>query len=200
MSMKSTLANAESRGLMRPPMPKPYPFCSDCGFPEPRPVSEREFRCERCGFRHFITPIPASVAMILDAQVRLLVIRRGHEPGLGLLGMPGGVIEADESGEEGAARETREETGLDLPPEAFRYFVSLNNHYLFQGFVWPTIDLFFVARVESFEGLHADPAEVMEWMPVPLNEVPLDQFAFGSNAEAVRRLRESLRQASLASK
>jgi ADP-ribose pyrophosphatase len=57
--------------------------------------------------------------------------------------------------------------------------------------VWPTIDLFFVARVESFDGLRADPAEVMEWMPMKLDEVPLEQFAFGSNAEAVRRLRES---------
>jgi len=163
-------------------------------------MSSREFRCLRCGFRHFITPIPAAVAMILDAQERLLIIRRGHQPGLGLLGMPGGVIEPEESGEEGASRETREETGLHIPPEAFRYFVSLNNHYLFQDFVWPTIDLFFIARVESFEGLHPDPAEVMEWMPMPLDEVPLGQFAFGSNAEAVHRLRESLHQASPASK
>lgn len=194
MSTKCTLANAESRGLLRQPMPKPYPFCTDCGLPEPRPVSDREFRCERCGFRHFVTPIPAAVAIILDAQDRVLVIRRAHEPGLGQLGLPGGVIEADESGEQGAARETREETGLNLPPEAFRYFVSLNNRYPFQGFEWPTIDLFFVARVESLDGLQVDPAEVMEWMPVPLNEVPLEQFAFGSNAEAVRRLRDSLRQ------
>lgn len=194
MSLKYTLANAESRGLMRLLMPKPYLFCTNCGFPEPKPVSDREFRCEPCGFRHYITPIPAAGALILDAQDRLLVIRRAHEPGLGKLGLPGGVIEPDETSEQGAARETREEIGLNLPPEAFRYFVSLNNHYLFQGFVWPTIDLFFVARVESFDGLHVDPAEVMEWMPVPLNEVPLDQFAFASNAEAVRRLRESLRQ------
>jgi ADP-ribose pyrophosphatase len=181
-------------------MPKPYQFCSDCGSPDLKTVSDRESRCERCGFRHFITPIPAAVAMILDAQDRLLVIRRGHEPGLGLLGMPGGVIEPEESGEEGASRETREETGLHIPPEAFRYFVSLNNRYLFQGFVWPTIDLFFVARVESFDGLRADPAEVMEWMPMKLDEVPLEQFAFGSNAEAVRRLRGSGLQTSPTSK
>lgn len=192
MSLKYALANEESRGLMCSLMSQPYSFCTNCGCRGPEPVSEREFRCGRCGYRHFVTPIPAAVAMILDANQRLLVLRRGHEPGLGLLGMPGGVIEADETGEEGAARETREEIGLHLPPEAFRYFVSLNNHYPFQGFVWPTIDLFFLARVESFMGLQADPAEVMEWSPMPLDEVPLDQFAFRSNAEAVRRLRQSL--------
>jgi len=57
--------------------------------------------------------------------------------------------------------------------------------------VWPTIDLVFVARIQSFDGLQADPAEVMEWMPMKLDDVPLSQFAFGSNAEAVRRLCES---------
>lgn len=176
---------------MHSSMPKPYQFCSDCGSPDLTPVREREFRCDHCGFRHFVTPIPAAVALILDAQDRLLVIRRAHEPGLGLLGMPGGVIEAEESGEEAASRETREETGLHIPPEAFRYLVSLNNHYLFQGFVWPTIDLFFVARVEGFDSLRADPAEVMEWMPLRLEDVPLAEFAFESNAEAVRRLMAS---------
>jgi len=163
-------------------------------------VSNREFRCKRCDFRHFITPIPASAALILDDQDRLLVIRRGHEPGLGGLGMPGGVIEPEESGEQGASREIREETGLHIAPEAFRYFVSLNNQYLYQGFVWPTIDLYFVARVSNFEGLAPNPSEVIECLPMRLEDVPLDQFAFHSNAEAVRRLRESFRQASPASK
>lgn len=164
-------------------MPRPYQFCSDCGSPD-----LREFRCQRCGHRHFITPIPAAVAMILDPEERLLVIRRGHEPGQGLLGLPGGVIEPEETGEMAAARETREEVGLNVPVEAFRYFATLNNRYLFQGFEWPTIDLFFMARVASLDGVTIDPTEVMEWMPMKLAEIPLEDFAFGSNAEAIRRL------------
>lgn len=181
---------------MRRSMPKPYQFCSDCGSPDLRMMNTREFRCERCGFRHFITPIPAAVAIILDSQDRVLVIRRAHEPGLGKLGLPGGVIEPEETGEEGAARETREEMGLDIPPSSFRYLVSLNNHYLFQDFVWPTIDLFFVARIASFEGMNIEPSEVLEWMPMRLADIPLEEFAFPSNAEALRRLRDGEIQAS----
>ncbi|MBL9133436.1 MAG: NUDIX domain-containing protein [Verrucomicrobiaceae bacterium] len=169
-------------------MPRPYQFCSDCGTAEPRQVNEREFRCEACDFRHFITPVPAAVALILDAQDRLLVIRRAHEPGLGKLGLPGGVIEPEETGEMGAARETLEETGLRVPVEAFSYFTTLNNRYLFQDFEWPTIDLFFFARVQSFDGVQIDTSEVSEWMAVPLADVALHDFAFGSNAEAVRLL------------
>ena len=70
----------------------PFKFCSDCGRNEWVTKSDREFVCGVCGFRHFITPIPAAVALILDAQDRVLIIRRAHEPGYGKLGLPGGVI------------------------------------------------------------------------------------------------------------
>jgi len=167
----------------------PFKFCSNCGADGWIHRSDREFVCARCGFRHFITPIPAAVAAILDAQGRILVIRRAHEPGLGRLGLPGGVIEPEETGEAAAARESREETGIDLPANAFTYLATLNNRYLFQGYEWPTLDLCYVARMPSFDGLKADPAEVMEILILPLSDVPLDEFAFESNAEVVRRLR-----------
>lgn len=124
----------------------------------------------------------------MDGQGRLLVIRRAHEPGKGRLGLPGGVIEPGETGEQAAARETEEEVGLVVPPEALRYLVSLNNAYLYQGFVWPTIDLFYVGEVASFGVLRPAPGEVSEVLLLPVNSVPLKEFAFESNAEAVRRL------------
>jgi ADP-ribose pyrophosphatase YjhB (NUDIX family) len=154
------------------------------------PKSNREFVCDPCGYRHFITPIPAACALILDAQKRLLVTRRAHEPGLGKLGLPGGVIEGHESGEEAVARETMEEVGLNLPVADFRYFVSLPNLYLFQNFLWPTIDLFYLAEVHDFSAVVASPEEVSETFTLLLSEINLDEFAFESNAEAVRRLQE----------
>ncbi len=168
----------------------PFKFCSDCGRNEWVTKSDREFVCVACGFRHFITPIPAAVALILDAEERVLVIRRAHEPGYGKLGLPGGVIEPEETGEMAAARETREEVGIDLPASAFTYYLALNNRYPFQGFTWPTLDLFYMARVEDFSAVMPDAAEVSECLICKLDEVPLEEFAFWSNAEAVRRWRE----------
>lgn len=170
----------------------PFKFCSNCGVPDPAPKSDREFICSACGFRHFITPIPAACALILDAQDRILIIRRAHEPGFGKLGLPGGVIEPGETGEMGAARETREEVGLDIPPDAFKPLGTLTNTYHFQDFPWPTIDLFYVARIPDFDAVRIDPAEVMDFMACHLDEVALDDFAFESNAEAIRRLRSQL--------
>ncbi len=167
----------------------PYKFCSNCGGNEWITKSDREFVCAACGYRHFITPIAAAVALILDAQDRLLVIRRAHEPGLGKLGLPGGVIEPEETGEMAVARETHEEVGIKLPASAFTYVCAINNRYPFQGFTWPTIDLVFVARVADFNNVVMQATEVSEYMIYPLEVVPLDDFAFWANAEAVRRWR-----------
>lgn len=170
----------------------PFKFCSNCGKNDWIIKGDREFVCSACGFRHFITPIPAACALILDAQDRILVIRRAHEPGLGKLGLPGGVIEPGETGEAGAARETCEEVGIDLPASAYTYFISLKNYYPFQGFTWPTLDLFYVARVPDFSSVVMQASEVSECLICPLDEVPLEEFAFPSNAEAVRRWREAI--------
>jgi ADP-ribose pyrophosphatase len=166
----------------------PFKFCSNCGSGAWITHGAREFVCTVCGHRHFITPIAAAVALILDAQDRILIIRRAHEPGLGKLGLPGGVIEPEETGEMAAARETHEEVGLDLPASAYTYLCSLNNRYLFQGYEWPTLDLCFVARVQDFTHVVIQPSEVMESLIYTLDEVPFTDFAFESNAEAIRQL------------
>jgi ADP-ribose pyrophosphatase YjhB (NUDIX family) len=51
-----------------------------------------------------------------DGQGRLLLIRRGHEPGLGLWSLPGGRVEPGETDAQAVVRELREETGLDVIP------------------------------------------------------------------------------------
>jgi 8-oxo-dGTP diphosphatase len=56
--------------------------------------------------------IPCVGAIIGDADGRLLLIRRGHEPGKGLWSIPGGRVEDGETDEVAVAREVLEETGL----------------------------------------------------------------------------------------
>jgi 8-oxo-dGTP diphosphatase len=51
-------------------------------------------------------------AVIKDARGRLLLIKRGHEPGAGLWSLPGGRVEPGETDAEALVREMREETGL----------------------------------------------------------------------------------------
>ena len=58
--------------------------------------------------------IPCVGAVITDGQGRLLMIKRGREPGAGLWSIPGGRIEPGESDAEALAREMLEETGLTV--------------------------------------------------------------------------------------
>jgi 8-oxo-dGTP diphosphatase len=62
------------------------------------------------------TVIPCVGAVIRDDEGRLLLIKRGHEPGAGLWSLPGGRIEPGETDAEALVREMREETGLEVEP------------------------------------------------------------------------------------
>ena len=53
-------------------------------------------------------------AIVLDGAGRLLLIRRGREPGRGLWSLPGGRCEPGEDAAAAAVRETYEETGLEV--------------------------------------------------------------------------------------
>jgi ADP-ribose pyrophosphatase YjhB (NUDIX family) len=57
-------------------------------------------------------PVRCVGAIITDRAGRLLLVRRGREPGRGLWSVPGGRVEPGETDEQALVRELREETGL----------------------------------------------------------------------------------------
>ena len=167
--------------------PPPFHFCNHCGHSPLTLVSERQCLCPACGYSQFVTPTPAAVALVLDQEDRLLLMRRAHEPGMGRLGLPGGVIEPMETAEVSCAREVLEETGIDLPASAYRYLGTHCNLYRFQGYTWPTLDIVFVARAESLASAYAVDGEASEIVVVPLHEVVLEELAVPTHALAVQQ-------------
>jgi len=73
------------------------------------------------------SPIPCVGAVITDERGRLLLIRRGHDPGAGLWSLPGGRVEPGETDAEALVREMREETGLVV--QAGRLLGSVRRPY-----------------------------------------------------------------------
>lgn len=173
--------------------PPPFRFCYHCGHDALEVVNYRHCRCPACGYSQYVTPTPAAVGLVLDADDRLLLMRRAHQPGFGKLGLPGGVIEPGEPAESACAREVLEETGIDLPASAYTYLGTCCNRYPFQGYIWPTLDILFVACAENFGSAHAVDGEASEIVAVPLAEVILDELAFTTHGEAVERLRAWLK-------
>ncbi len=56
----------------------------------------------------------AAVGAIAIEDGRILLIKRGHAPSVGLWSLPGGRVEAGETDAEAVRREMAEETGLDV--------------------------------------------------------------------------------------
>jgi ADP-ribose pyrophosphatase YjhB (NUDIX family) len=60
--------------------------------------------------------VPCVGALTYDTWGRLLLIRRGNEPGRGLWSLPGGRVEPGEDDAAALVREMAEETGLVVRP------------------------------------------------------------------------------------
>jgi 8-oxo-dGTP diphosphatase len=90
-------------------------FCSSCGgrLGEAAGAGEPQ-SCEGCGRSHFRDPKVGVGVVVRDDLGRLLMVRRGVEPGFGKWALPAGFLNADEDPREAARREALEETGLDV--------------------------------------------------------------------------------------
>jgi ADP-ribose pyrophosphatase YjhB (NUDIX family) len=60
------------------------------------------------------TPLVGAAAAVFDAQGRVLLVQRGRPPRLGSWGLPGGMLEVGERLAAAAAREVREECGVEI--------------------------------------------------------------------------------------
>lgn len=154
-----------------------FVYCPVCGA---RSFAERNDKakvCQSCGFVYYFNPSAAVACFIRNKAGKLLLVRRAKDPAKGTLDLPGGFVDMNESAEEAAHREVKEETGLELT--ACRYLFSLPNIYPYMGFDVHTVDMFFECLTDSFDGAHAedDAAEI-----VILDTAALKPDDFGLNS------------------
>jgi NAD+ diphosphatase len=165
-----------------PALTDSYTHCPLCGSPDYAREPHGHRHCCACGHRDFNNPVVAVAALIADASGRLLLIRRARNPGAGLLAMPGGFVDDGESLEQAIQREIVEEIGLVLTEVG--YLCSHPNPYTYRELTRPVCDVFFRARVESFDViLQRD--EVSDWVLRAPAEIDPRELAFDSMRHAL---------------
>ena len=156
-----------------------YEFCPRCaGRFESRRLKEGDperLVCGACGFVFYLGPKLVAGA-IVELDGGMVLIQRAIEPGYGLWTFPGGFVERGEVAEAAAARETLEETGLDIE------VTGIVGLYTYEDQA-PAIAVF-AARVTGGEPVPLD--ETLDVRAFPREGLPWSEMAFPSTEHALK--------------
>jgi len=142
--------------------------------------------CSVCRFVLYRNPVPGTGVLVeMDDPAAgsgpgsIVLIRRGQPPFVGCWALPSGYIEADESVEQAAVRECKEETGLDVE------LLELFGVYSFpEGPVASGIIIFYRARPVGGELQAGDDAQDVAVFPA--DALP-EELAFRTHREVLAR-------------
>jgi ADP-ribose pyrophosphatase YjhB (NUDIX family) len=169
-------------------------FCEKCGTPTRIVTPDGDERARHvcgnplCGHVHYMNP-KVVVGTICTNNDRVLLCKRAIEPCIGKWGYPQGYLELGETTREGAARETREEAGVNYDP-AMSELVAIYNLAGVQ------IQMIFRVEVDS-DDFEPGP-ESSDVMFVPWDDIPWDDLAFPTvtwGLEYARAVRGEIRPA-----
>lgn len=161
-----------------------FHFCPKCGSSRFKENNVKSKKCDDCGFVYYFNPSAAVVLFVTDSQNRLLLAERAKDPAKGMLDLPGGFVDMNETAEEAVVREIKEETGLSITEPRFCF--SLPNIYRYSGFDVHTVDLFFEVAMEQIDTSH--PADdVARLFLLSKEEIEVEKIGLRSIQEGVKR-------------
>ena len=82
--------------------------------------------CGRCNRFIWRNPDPVAAVIVHDDEGKVLLVKRGIEPGKGKWSLPAGFLELEESAGQAAVRELEEETGLKAESGDLDYVDDMN--------------------------------------------------------------------------
>ena len=127
--------------------------------------------------------VAAAVGVIIECDGRLLFGLRKHDPGKGMLTLPGGFADPGETGEAAALREVREETGIELLQ--IQYLCSFPNSYHYRDLYYDTLDVIYCCRLAELPQMQAaDDLEELLW--IDRERVDSEHIAFSSLRKGVQ--------------
>jgi mutator protein MutT len=163
-----------------------FKFCPKCGSDRFVENNFKSKRCENCGFVYYFNSSSSTIAIIINDNNELLVATRAHEPSKGTLDLPGGFVDLNETGEETVVREVKEETHLDV--SKVKYLFSIPNTYIYSEFEVHTLDLVYLCKVDSTQGLQAED-DVANLQFIKISELDPDLFGLHSVKQVIKEIK-----------
>ena len=155
-------------------------YCPNCKSKDFSFENDFKFHCKSCDFVLYHN-IAAAVAVIIKHNDKILFTVRNVDPDKGKWDLPGGFIDPNETAEEAACREIKEELGIEIDLNNLKFVGSLPNVYHYKEVDYNTLDLFFEYQVEekiAIKKLEAH--EISETIWVKISELNLEEIAFDS--------------------
>ena len=164
-------------------------FCPQCGAQSFSQRCAKSLVCSECGFTYFHN-VAATVTGFIFYQGKLLLVKRGQQPCLGMLDLPGGFVDPAESNEQALARELMEE--LQLQVESMEYLFSYSNTYTYKEVTYPTLDSFFMIKLSALPELIMQESEISDYCWLNPNDIEPETLAFDSHKKALQAVKAKL--------
>ena len=126
---------------------KAFEFCPRCGSKHFEINGERSRHCSDCNLTYYANASASTAAIITNSKDEVLLTTRAFNPAKGMLDLPGGFVDMNETAEEAIIREIKEELNINIQNP--QYLFSLPNEYEFSGITVHTLDLFFKVEIDD---------------------------------------------------
>ena len=145
------------------------------------PHDAKSLECLSCGFVYYHSSAAVAVGLI-ECDGKIILTQRAVEPSKGLLALPGGFVDYEESLECGLIRELQEE--LNITIKSPTYLCSYWERYLFLDVLYFSTIAFFVVRANDISNITAKD-DVDAFLFIRPNDIDYSKLAFESDRVAL---------------
>lgn len=153
-----------------------FTYCPRCGsqFVKKPP---NLLECNDCHLQFYINPKPTTAILLINQKDEILFVVRKNDPKKGMLDLPGGFVDINETLEDGMVREIHEELGIHVSIKNLTYLGSTVDEYSYGDIDGRTINAMYGAKLpENAQIVPAD--DVEDFLFISPKNIPYEKMAF----------------------
>ena len=167
-----------------------FKYCPSCQSENTVFKNDHRFHCLNCHFVYYHN-VATAVATIIKKDNKILFTVRNNEPMKGMLDLPGGFVDPNETAEETVKRELKEELNLEIDTKSLIFFTTEPNSYLYKDILYRTCDICYITEIEDTV-LTLDPEEIQDIKWLLPEEINLNLIGFNSLRKVIEKYLDTI--------